>query len=631
MADNEAIEVNPTIELEDEVDMGSTASEYAAEAWAVGKRHGVPVPETDQTYHNNSKYYAEQAAGAAAGVAADAAAAGQSATAAAGSATAAAGSASAAAGSASDAAGSATAAAGSATAAAGSAGDASGSASAAAGSASDAAGSASAASQSATAASGSASAAAASETAAGTSESNAEAWATGKRNGEDVPSTDPAWHNNAAYWAEMAKASNAEDWGSVRYLVRKGEGPLAFPVGTQFLVEKENSMTASMGVHTGITGVSVNEETFLAHEGMVGTGLHEFVFDGAAWIYHGEAVRIADFGITVTGTPAAGDEVLITESFDRILFDVVDHRTVLDPADNTEKPAMFLLMHSVIYSKQFDAAEALYYAEEGLAAGTYHFTIQNYDASYGGNKTYEFTLTQAVPVGGQIVLDWPYNQQLLGRSVKTYASATSTTQIEAAVLSEGTGGTDLGTTDGTAENLNHIHRARYGSNNYKESAIRQWINSAAVANAWWAPTNIFDRPASYANLPGLLHGMDSEFLAVVKAVTIPCKTNNTYELPEWTKDTAYTVEDRFWLASRDEMGFGVERVAEGSVLAAYNGAENTDRIKYDLSNGSTARLWWLRSPYPGSAYNARYVGTDGSLSYNSANNGNGAVAACVIM
>ena len=84
MADNEAIEVNPTIELEDEVDMGSTASEYAAEAWAVGKRHGVPVPETDQTYHNNSKYYAEQAAGAAAGVAADAAAAGQSATAAAG-------------------------------------------------------------------------------------------------------------------------------------------------------------------------------------------------------------------------------------------------------------------------------------------------------------------------------------------------------------------------------------------------------------------------------------------------------------------------------------------------------------------------------------------------------------------
>ena len=117
--------------------------------------------------------------------------------------------------------------------------------------------------------------------------------------------------------------SSGDSWAGVQYLVRQGKGATAFPVGTQFLVEKENSMTASLGTHTGITGVSVNEETFLAHEGMVGTGLHEFVFDGAAWIYHGEAVRIADFGITVTGTPAAGDEVLITEAFDRILFDVV--------------------------------------------------------------------------------------------------------------------------------------------------------------------------------------------------------------------------------------------------------------------------------------------------------------------
>ena len=60
MAENENIEVNPTIELEDQVDMGSTASEYNAEAWAVGQRGGVDVDENDQTYHNNSKYYAER-------------------------------------------------------------------------------------------------------------------------------------------------------------------------------------------------------------------------------------------------------------------------------------------------------------------------------------------------------------------------------------------------------------------------------------------------------------------------------------------------------------------------------------------------------------------------------------------
>ena len=38
----------------------------------------------------------------------------------------------------------------------------------------------------------------------------AEAWAVGKRNGTDVPSTDPAYHNNAKYYATEAAAS-AED------------------------------------------------------------------------------------------------------------------------------------------------------------------------------------------------------------------------------------------------------------------------------------------------------------------------------------------------------------------------------------------------------------------------------------
>ena len=36
-----------------------------AEAWAVGERGGVPVDDTDPTYHNNSKYYATQASNSA--------------------------------------------------------------------------------------------------------------------------------------------------------------------------------------------------------------------------------------------------------------------------------------------------------------------------------------------------------------------------------------------------------------------------------------------------------------------------------------------------------------------------------------------------------------------------------------
>ena len=48
------------------------------------------------------------------------------------------------------------------------------------------------------------------QTAAETAEGDAEAWAIGKRDGVDVPSTDPAYHNNAKYWAEYAGSITPE-------------------------------------------------------------------------------------------------------------------------------------------------------------------------------------------------------------------------------------------------------------------------------------------------------------------------------------------------------------------------------------------------------------------------------------
>ena len=42
-------------ELKDDLDFTHTS-----EAWAIGKRNGVDVPESDETYHNNSKYYKEE-------------------------------------------------------------------------------------------------------------------------------------------------------------------------------------------------------------------------------------------------------------------------------------------------------------------------------------------------------------------------------------------------------------------------------------------------------------------------------------------------------------------------------------------------------------------------------------------
>lgn len=65
-------------------------------------------------------------------------------------------------------------------------------------------------------ASSSAMAAGTSKTNAATSEDNAEAWATGQKNGSDVPATDPAYHNNSKYYSEQAEdsAEDAEAWAA---------------------------------------------------------------------------------------------------------------------------------------------------------------------------------------------------------------------------------------------------------------------------------------------------------------------------------------------------------------------------------------------------------------------------------
>lgn len=58
-ASKNAAEQSAAGAAEDKSDAEGSAED--AEAWATGKRKGVPVPETDPTYHNNSEYYKDQA------------------------------------------------------------------------------------------------------------------------------------------------------------------------------------------------------------------------------------------------------------------------------------------------------------------------------------------------------------------------------------------------------------------------------------------------------------------------------------------------------------------------------------------------------------------------------------------
>lgn len=302
---------------------------------------------------------------------------------------------------------------------------------------------------------------------------------------------------------------------------------------------------------------------------------------------------------------------------------------------------VMLMEEKLNYLRVFDTKEAWLYVETAIPAGTYRFTIPNYDSSYGGNKTYIFTSTANVPVGGQLTLTWAYNTN--PTKVQGYSSLTSTSALFDVNIAEWDGTTactNLGIiklamadADSAYGKLNHIHRVRYGSNNYYQSGLRQWLNADATANNWWSPSNIFDRPYDNRNTAGRLNTLNSNMKAVLATPTVNCITNNLFEYPSldgttFSLQTAYTVKDKLFLVTHTETNLSSTPNVD-SVLAYYTNAQDADRIKYMKDSGD-AYYWWLRTPYPTTAYYVRLVLFSGALYYTSAIDTNGSAAACII-
>ena len=324
--------------------------------------------------------------------------------------------------------------------------------------------------------------------------------------------------------------------------------------------------------------------------------------------------------------------------------------------------SMTLLEEVLNYPEiQFDAPEAwLYLSYDGqdITGGEsgqqYKFTIPNYDTAYGGGKSYVFTVpanatlskesAEGTMDGGQLTLTWNYNQN--PSAVSAYASPSATTAAFSITgfreynAETDTGAIDLGTiknamtdADSAYGKLNHVPRARYGSNNYYQSGIRQWLN-ATTASDWWQPSNIFDRPYVNRTSAGRLSTLDSAMTAKIATPTITCITNNVFEYgadasgTAFAKQTQYTVKDKLFLLTHSEVGLS-SAPDIGSALAYYVGAANSKRTKYK-TDGTTAQHWWLRTPYPSSASSERYVHTSGALYTSYSAISLGSAAACVI-
>lgn len=336
-----------------------------------------------------------------------------------------------------------------------------------------------------------------------------------------------------------------------------------------------------------------------------------------------------------------GDQISVSRGDDTLVWDIIgfDHDIPVNP---TLTHSMTLQLHDLWPSAMaYDASEATWYIDNatwpnGLAAGTYQFTLPSgYDTTYGGGGTYNFTLTKKVPAGGQIRVGWSYTTQVTSNKVYTYSTVGETNAQETVSIVSGATGAAMPALSTTAvtENTNCVHRMRYGSNNWAQSGIRQWLNSDGSANTWWTPQTVFDRPTN-AGSDGFLKGIDPEFLAVIGEVR---------------KDTQRSISDdygmenkkeKIFLLSRPEMYMGVERSQDGSEgevysfykdysdLSAPGTGADTNRIKY--RNGA-ATYWWTRTPTSSTGYSVRRVTPDGSVVSYYAFNSYGVAPACCII
>lgn len=288
---------------------------------------------------------------------------------------------------------------------------------------------------------------------------------------------------------------------------------------------------------------------------------------------------------------------------------------------------------------QYDQREAFYYTETGLAAGTYTFHIQEAYSNWTVGD-YQFTLASNVPAGSQLVFSGDVTAALTSRSVQAFASGASTSAIQTVPITAGNAGTFLGNTGASQSKcdpgFNSLHRASYGSNNYAQSAIRQWLNSDAAAGSVWQQQTVFDRIASWGTsastvYQGFKRGFSNDFLQAVVSQSIPCRTNSVFETNGYTVNSVYNVRDAFFLLSRPEIygSWDSESYKDGTQLEYYTGLADTDRILYD--NNGVARNKWLRSPYPGGAYHARLVSAaTGAVNGYSATTATGVAPACII-
>lgn len=346
-----------------------------------------------------------------------------------------------------------------------------------------------------------------------------------------------------------------------------------------------------------------------------------------------------------------GDELTCKSGNDDIIWQVIG-MDIDEPVDPQYKHSMTLLTKNRGTNLFFGWPQALIYCRDGLGAGDYYITVKQYSWKESIiDEKYGFRLSNDIPEGGQITLEGiigdPNYPDLNAYQIVTYSSSSATTPIESSRFDKESKWStwpvplspsylcDIRNTDNQVVGfglptktifINSIQRAIgtpiFGqvcvNANYKNSAIRQWLNSDKQAGSVWQPMTVFDRPpiSRVASINGFIYGLDEDFINVIKSTKNRTARNTLFE------DGGVDItEDKFFLLSKSQVygGAVAEGIDEGAVYPYFKnysdlnvaGVESdTNRIRI---NNNTAKQWLLRTPNINNGYENWNVSMTGAL------------------
>lgn len=341
-------------------------------------------------------------------------------------------------------------------------------------------------------------------------------------------------------------------------------------------------------------------------------------------------------------------------------WDIV-HFANVELQDGEVIPGMFIQSHYAIEAVQFDQNEGFYVVPAGgLAAGTYNIVMgNNWGSNVVKDKAYDFTLTESYAEGDILQLGTASSEVSAlpdtapaNWRVRTYKKDGSTpasmaaSPTEIVALTEGTSGTNLGTLSSSTlygtSGLNNMQRSGYGYNRWSQSALRQRLNSAAAAGAWWTAQNPYDRrPNELATLRGFMAGFDEAFLNIIKPIKVVTALNTVSDTQIGASEITY---DTFFPASLEQeyvvpQASGVEgeyweywkrRLGRTTPQEQGSAGALATHIRYAYNAKTTAQNCRLRSCHRSSAFHAFYIAVSGNANSSNSTASNRCAPACVI-